>query len=187
MNLPDWKSVENKLYSESITAINSFTAEYPEEEVCYFAFDSDPVYGYVLICFDTTENSVSEARRQAQRSIEIMREYLASAWNWQTTKSMLISSQVLPFTNNTGDFQYQGYAEVKFPEWEKLAESEKYPQGDFEGADDYLEANVSVVFWRVIDRLIEEGKFSMLRMSSPFYVGYGFHDDDQIILRILNW
>ena len=187
MTLPDWNEVEEKLYAESVAAIEAFAAQHPVEEVCYFAYDTDPQYGYILICFDTSENSVSEAKRSAERSIKLVEECFRHGWDWQMAKATMISAAELPFTNNSADFKYHGFWEVEFEGWEELAESEDYPVGDFEGADDYLEGNVALIFWKVFDRLIREGLFSGLRMASPFYVGYGFHDEDQVILRILNW
>ncbi|BFH63209.1 hypothetical protein PAJ34TS1_38010 [Paenibacillus azoreducens] len=50
-----------------------------------------------------------------------------------------------------------------------------------------LEGNLSIVFWKVIDRLIREGRFSGLNMASPFFTGYTFHDKAPILLRIINW
>lgn len=187
MKPPDWNEVERILYGESVAAIKRFSVEHTDEEVCYFAFDSEPYYGYVLICFDTTENSITEAKLSAERSLKSVREFIQSYCDWQRAKSVMISASKLPFTNNTGDFKYQGYAEVNFGDWQDFADSEEYPVGNFELASDYLEGNLVIVFWKVIDRLIGEGHFSGLRMASPFYAGYGFHDEDQILLRILNW
>ncbi len=187
MNAPNWNDVEIKLYEESLAAINNFSAEHPDEEVCYFAFDSEPYYGYVLICFDTSDNSISEAKLSAQRSLRRVTEFIQTDCDWQMAKSTMNSANELPFTNNTGDFKYQGYSEVNFEGWQEFAGSEDYPAGDFEGADDYLEGNMAIIFWKVIDRLIKEGRFSFPRMASPFFAGYGFHDEDQVLLRMLNW
>ena len=165
----------------------NFSAEHLDEEICYFAFDSEPYYGYILICFDTTENSIFEAKLSAQRSMDHAEEFIQKDYDWQMAKSAMISANALPFTNNTGDFKYQGYAEVNFEGWQEFADSAAYPGGDFDEADDYLEGNMAIIFWKVIDRLIREGHFSALRMASPFYAGYGFHDEDQVLLRILNW
>lgn len=51
----------------------------------------------------------------------------------------------------------------------------------------YLEGSTRLVFWKVLERLIDSGLFSHLHLSSPFRVGYQFHDQELIVLRILNW
>ncbi|PUA36615.1 hypothetical protein C8Z91_24860 [Paenibacillus elgii] len=186
MNEPDWKEVEERLFQESVSAIKQFSAEHANEEICYFAFDSEPYYGYVLLCFDTTENSVIEAKRSAERALDFTAQSIEKGMNWQMANSYMTGANLLPFTNNTGDFKYQGYTQVDFQGWQEFADSDAYPKGYSEDQD-YLEGNLSIVFWKVIDRLIRENHFSVLKMASPFFVGYGFHDKDQVLLRIINW
>lgn len=186
MKEPDWKEVEERLYQESVSAIKQFSVEHANEEICYFAFDSEPNYGYVLICFDTTENSAREAKRSAERALTFTRQYMERGFQWQMAKSIMTGANLLPFTNNTGDFAYQGYTQVDFEGWQEFAESDDYPKG-YSEEHDYLEDNLAIVFWKVIDRLIQEEQFSVLKMSSPFFAGYGFHDQDQVLLRIINW
>jgi hypothetical protein len=187
MHQPDWNEIETLIYKESVAAIDKFIKEHASDEVCYFAYDSDPYNEYVLIAIDTSDNSFVKAKRYSQTSVERVKHFLQHGWDWQMANSMMISASALPFTNNTGDFKYRDFANIRFEGWQEYADSDIYPQGEFEDADDYLEGNMAIIFWRVIDRLIQENQFSKFRMSSPFYVGYGFHDEDQILLRILNW
>lgn len=90
------------------------------------------------------------------------------------------------FNTDSGGFAYQEYATMEFPQWRKLAESSDYPKGD-EYDDDYLEGNVRLLLWKVIERLIKENCFQVLKLASPFMTRYGFHDEEGRILRILNW
>ncbi len=106
--------------------------------------------------------------------------------DWLFYKSAMISASILPFSNNTGDFKYSIFSKIIFEGWEEYSESDEYPQDEISG-DDYLEAHLSVVFWKVFDKLIEENQFQKLKMASPFYLGFSFHDEDQLILRIINW
>ena len=53
--------------------------------------------------------------------------------------------------------------------------------------DDYLESNARLVLWRVTERLVEDDAFAVLKMASPFMIGYGIHDQEETILRFLNW
>lgn len=118
--------------------------------------------------------------------IEPMKVHIEKGIKWQMAKSIMTGANLLPVTNNTGDFTYQGYTQVDFDGWQEFADSDVYPKG-YSEEDDYLEGNLSIVFWIVIDRLIQEKHFSVLKMASPFLAGYGFHDEDQILLRIINW
>lgn len=182
---PDWNKIEERLFKESGKAIDAFEKEHSDKQVCYFSFDSEPAYGYVLICFDTTDNSLRQARENEQQAVQRRKETLNDEWAWKWAKYQLSSPQILPFNNNAGDFMFQGFRKLEFPEWQAFRGSKDYPQCK-EGEGDYLEGRVTICFWNVIERLIEEGKLQSLPMSSPFYLGYGFHDEDQVVLRILN-
>lgn len=67
----DWDEFLEKLKSETIQAIDKFASEYPEEEVCYFAYDTEPCYGYVLTCFNTSQVSI--------KHVNELRNYVAAA------------------------------------------------------------------------------------------------------------
>jgi hypothetical protein len=41
--------------------------------------------------------------------------------------------------------------------------------------------------WRVAERLVSEDAFAPLLLASPFMVGYSVHDQEEAILRLLNW
>src|SRR6185369_4049867 len=70
--------------------------------------------------------------------------------------------------------------------WRDLAESRDYPHGA-EHEDDYLASNARLVMWRVAERLVSEDAFAPLSLASPFMVGYSVHDEEEAILRLLNW
>ena len=88
-------------------------------------------------------------------------------------------------------FKYEAYSVVDLPEWRAYFESDEFREvvatEDGSRKPDPFEGNVIVVFWNVIERLINEELFSKLSMSSPFRVGFQFHDAHLIVLRILNW
>ena len=186
MRRPNWEKVEQTLFKKSKQAILRFAREHPEEECCYFAFDTDPKYGYILLCFDTRENSLRQAKEAERWAIDRRKEGLRHDWAWTWAGHQLQYPPLLPFGADSGGFKYIGYAEVDFPGWVAFAGSRNYPQGE-EHHDDYLEGNMRIVMWKVAERLIEDGVFGRLRLSSPFFVGYGIHDQEQSILRILNW
>ena len=81
---------------------------------------------------------------------------------------------------------FQFFREIKFPEWREYAESPEYPQQQ-ENENDYLEGNFRILVWRVVEELVENGTFNCLKSSKPFLISYGLHDQEQRIIRILNW
>jgi hypothetical protein len=70
---------------------------------------------------------------------------------------------LLPFCKNTGDFAFQGFTQIQFPEWQEFAESPSYPQPKDED-DDYLINRAARLFCRATDRLVEERAFEQLRL-----------------------
>jgi hypothetical protein len=182
----DWGACEDKLHKASVAAIKRLARNQSDQSICFFAFDSEPRYGYVLIAFDTLENNIRSAKSSEQFAIEGRLKMLSGADAWQTAKYFLSSPVLMPFNTNPGDFAFQGYSKVKFPEWQELAEKGGYPVGE-DWHDDYLESSARLVFWRVAERLVAEQAFRDLRISSPFMIGYAIHDQGEVILRLLNW
>src|SRR5262249_48743996 len=113
-------------------------------------------------------------------------EALCGELNWTGAKYQLTSPALAPFNTNSGVFEYVEYSGVEFPAWARLAETGKYPTGA-EHEDDYLESNARLVMWRVAERLVAEDAFAVLKTASPFLVGYGIHDQEEVILRLLYW
>jgi hypothetical protein len=50
----DWEVAEERLHEASVAAIKKFAGEHSDELVCFFAFDSEPRYGYVMYCLPST-------------------------------------------------------------------------------------------------------------------------------------
>jgi hypothetical protein len=192
-NLPDFASNERHLIDESIRAIREFVEQHPNELFNYFAFDCNADYGEILLCLDTLDNSIAESKKHETYLSERRREELAYdnkhtlRWAIDSLENP-VTGPVLPFNNNSGNFRYQGFAEVSFlDEWQDFVLDDDYP-GQFEDSKaDYLESYASVMFYRVIDALVEKDAFDGLRKSSPFLVGFDFHDGPQLIVRIINW
>jgi hypothetical protein len=185
MDEAQWDVFLQRLLDASRAAIRRFAAEHPAGELCYFAFDSEPRYGYVLTCFNTSRANLQHVREWHDKRVAYRKELLSqSVWRDHAYYQVKANS-VSPFCNNTGDFAYQDFAEVKFPEWQAFAESNDYPEASNDN-DDYLQNRVALIFARALDTLAEEGSFSGLRLSSPTMLGFGFHDQDQLIVRMLN-
>jgi hypothetical protein len=182
----DWNQAENLLMAETTKALQDFAEEYPGTKCCYFAFDSEPRYGDVLLCFDTTSNSQQSAQRRQQSAIDRRLKMLTGERAWEHASYFLKHPVLVPFGDDTGNFAFIGYREVSFPEWKQFADSTKYPSAK-KNADDYLDGNFRILVWKVIERLVLERAFDCLSMSSPFMIGYGIHDQEMSIVRMLNW
>src|SRR5689334_20736969 len=112
MTSPDWKAAELRLVEESIRAIQAFAAEHCDVESCYFAFDSEPRYGYVLLCFDTTANSLRSAKSMESFAIERRQQMLSKGDSWQHAGHFLTTPVLSPFGGDTGDFAFIGDRKV---------------------------------------------------------------------------
>lgn len=185
MQESDWDLFLERLVEQTKAAVERFAAKHPNEEVCYFAYDSEPRYGYVLICLNTTRASLEFAHKQQDYHTQYRRELLGDPVWFDNAYYQAKAHALLPFCNNTGDFAYQGFAEIKFPEWQDYAESAEYPESDDED-DDYLINRAARLFCRATDQLVDQRTFERLQLAKPTLIGFGFHDHDQYVLRMLN-
>ncbi len=181
----EWDRFLEKLLIETNQAIDKFALEHPNEEVCYFAYDTEPCYGYVLTCFNTTESSIKHVSEWHKRNIKYCGELLDDDVWRNSAYYQVKANSVLPYCDNTGDFEYQGFTEINFPEWEKYANSENYPEPPSH-EDDYLESRVALIFWKALQKLSDDGAFTKLNMATPTLLGFGYHDDDPVVVRMLN-
>lgn len=181
-----WDASDRRLYAASVAAIKQFVNEHPAQELCAFFFDcDDPQYGKVHISLDTRSNNIRSVKELERFAIESRRRNLQSK-RWQYAKYNLSTPVLSLFNTNSGGFAYQLYATVEFPEWIEMAKKGDYPKAG-EHDDDYLESNARLVMWRVSEQLVDEDAFGPLRLASPFVIGYGVHDQETAILRLLNW
>jgi hypothetical protein len=51
---------------------------------------------------------------------------------------------------------------------------------------DVLENRVALILARTLDALVEEQAFNPLRLANPTLLGFGFHDHDQCVVRLLH-
>jgi hypothetical protein len=183
----DWETSDRKLYKASGAAIRRFTHGHPGHSLRCFFFDCDePRYGRVSISLDTPENNIRAVKELEKYAVERRSSNLRGKITWEWAKYQLCTPLLSPFNTNSGDFEFPEYAEVEFPAWAKLAEKGDYPKGA-EHEDDYLESNARLVMWRVAEQLIAENAFAPLALASPFLLGYSVHDQEEVILRMLNW
>lgn len=183
----NWKLSDRELYKASVASIKRFSRENPRKSVCCFFFACDePRYGHISINLDSFTNNIRAAKQLEKFAVERRAKNLQGKLTWRWAQHQLSSPSLSVFNTNSGDFEFQAYANVKFPAWITLAETGKYPKG-MEHEDDYLESNARLVMWRVTEQLVSTNAFASLAMASPFLLGYSIHDQEEVILRILNW
>jgi hypothetical protein len=185
MQESDWDLYLKRLVDETKSAIQQFAAQHGGEEVCYFAYDSEPRYGYVLTCFNTSSASLEFIRKQRDYHTQYRRQLLEKPVWFDSAYYQARVNSVLPFCNNTGDFAFQGFTQIQFPEWQEFADSPDYPEAKDDDKD-YLTNRVARLFCRATDQLVEERAFEQLRLARPVLIGFGFHDHDQYVLHMLN-
>lgn len=185
----DWAPTEDVLFASSEAAIRRFAQEHPDELFSAFAFSIDWDYAAVALILDTLGNSLREARLSEERHVEYRNDLYGREDGWRYARY-----SVEHFTNRTLDWNARGpfkYEEVPValittPAWvawfNRFVEEELPETGGTE-----FEGRVILSLWRVTERLVKSRAFGKLRLSSPFRIAFAFHDDDLIVLRILNW
>jgi hypothetical protein len=182
-----WDASDRKLHKGTTAAIKRFAREHPDAEVCCFFFDCDePRYGHLSISLDTLENNVRTVKELERFAVENRKKNLGGKSTWKGAKYHIGTPVLSPFNTNSGDFEFTEYDGVMFPAWVKLAEKGNYPKGAADD-DDYLESNARLVMWQVAEQLVAEDAFAKLKRASPFLLGYSLHDQEEAILRLLNW
>jgi hypothetical protein len=182
----DWDRDLERLVAETRRALTRFAGEFPDASVCAVFFDADPLYGYVIIALDTAANSLRSCRELEQWAVEGRQRMLPGPDAWRNAKYFLTSPAVSLVQTNSGDFEHSQYAEIQFPDWRRLNESGNVPEGA-ENEDHWLAGHVRLLLWRAAERLIATGAFDVLNPAAPCVVGYGLHDEEEAILRVLRW
>ena len=185
MKETDWDLYLKRLVNETKTAIQQFSAQHASEEICYFAYDSEPCYGYVLTCFNTSRASREFIRKQQEYHTQYRRELMTKPTWFDNAYYQVKTNALLPYCNNTGDFAFPSFSQIQFPEGQKFAENPKYPEAE-DNDDDYLINRAARLFSRAIDQLVDERAFEELKLARPTLIGFGFHDGDQHVLHVLN-
>jgi hypothetical protein len=180
---PDWNADTDRLVLESEAAIGRFAREHAAEAVCFFAFDSEPRYGYVIIAIDTLENSLALAQEAEELAVKQRRRVLSGPHGWRVATDAMSSPRLGVFTTNPGDFKYPRYAEVRFPGWQLAAETGS-GGAHVEG---YLDGNARLVLWNASEQLVERDAFRPLNLATPFMIGYAIRGEEESVLRILKW
>ena len=199
----DWNVIENDLY---IAVVNSITIlKNSNEEFSCLAFDSDPTYGYSLICFNTksssdkflktsdennynyinsslTENDdIPEWLKKANLGIKINDQPDLPIWRKSFYLDRLNSFQ--PYCNNVGDFSH---IEVEKCENNSLANYFTNIKDNENEHSNYLHDYFKIIAWNTTNKIVKSNILNQLNISRPFIIGLQFHDDEFIVLRAIN-
>ena len=108
VNEKDWILCLEKLITETKQSIDKFSAEHKDEEISYINYDTDPIYGYVLISYNTLEYSKEYARTQHDYRVSYIREWIEkSSWQKSALENIKRKS-ISPHCDSSGDFKYMG-------------------------------------------------------------------------------
>jgi hypothetical protein len=174
-----WDQAEEVLFEQSQSIIRQFSLEHPDEWFSLFAYSVDSEYAGVALNFDTPVNSLHRAKRHQRDRVKYLNELFASQDGWKNARYHVANptNQIDDF--NRGSWRYELVQFVPLPACEEYFNScEEAPE---------LEGRIIVSLWRVIDLLIEARAFDGLRRMPPFRLGFAFHDDNFVVLRILDW
>ena len=181
---PDWQSAEMRLYDACRDALASFSRENGSDVVSFFAFDTEPSAGQVILAFDTRENEVVQAKQTHDDAIAVQRLKGEAPGGFHTAKYYATRTPLTLHSSNTGDFAHAQYRSVAFPDWAECARADDYPEPE-PGQGDYLEGHVIVMFRRVFDRLLRDDAFALLLRAVPFRLGFNFHDGELVVMHLV--
>ncbi|QDV25853.1 hypothetical protein [Aureliella helgolandensis] len=182
------KQAEEKLYKAAIRAIKAFCKEEPTTEVRCFFLDSDDVaYGRVGISIDSVSNNSDVCLDSFKSTKKSRRATCKGKRAWELAKHGLNCPSLEIYNTDSGDFDFGEFAEVDLSEWRKIAKKNGVEKSDEDGDDSYIEGNARISMWRTIERLVKERAFDSMKTSSPFFVGFSFHDDGPTTVDILKW
>src|SRR5579883_1969806 len=187
MHSLDWQTIEQAVYDKAKEVIEGFAEEHPDKPCSFFACFADPFSGTFTFCFDTPENAAYEAMKHELmilRRRQAAYERLGRADAWRHARSS-VNLPLRSYPHTCSFFQYASYGKLEF-NWLEIADRHAYPQRG-EGEDNYLEGQTRWMLCRVMDRLVADRVFEHLAMTSPFRLGYEFHEEGLTVLRLLNW
>ena len=187
---PDWSQGEELLFERCLAALKRFGREHPDEAVSLFAYTVDTVFSGVGLNFDTPTSSLTEAKEHQRYEIEHRNHIFASDTGWKdAANSVSEPCRQIDDFNRRGAWRYEQFEFVPVPAWEDffngMCGSDDDEGSDLQGRE--LEGRVIATLWRVTDRLVRAQAFDGLRRVPPFRIVFGFHDDEIVVLRILDW
>lgn len=185
-NLPVWPEIEETLFNVGKIAIMRFAKEHPQELCSFFAYAWMVIDGDFSICFDTSSNALRAAKANEHEAMERRERMLGGTQAWRNARYFLTNPHIVDYTSDIDLFAYPLYEHVQIDSWNAFATNEALPKNRSK-EDTYLEGNVQLIIWKVFERLIKEELFNFLSLASPFRLGYQFHDQELVVLRILNW
>lgn len=184
-NEPNWQEAEDALFAACGEAIERLQREQPDATVSFFAFDSEPSAGYALISIDTPENEQKNAIKEQEYEVALRLKKFSGEKAWESTEYYIQQRQPKTHSHSTGAMEFAQWESVELESWEEFLQ--EIEEEELFQRHDYLMGHARLIFWRVFERLIVENAFASLKLASPFRLGYNFHDESLVVVRILNW
>lgn len=128
MQLPNWKDVEEILFTRGKAAILQFAAEHPDEICSFFAYAWMPPAGDFSICFDRWNNAIRAAKEYEQYIITQRNKMLGQDWSWRSAHYFSTADRIVEYAPAIDLFAYSLYMDVWFDGWVEFLESDQYPQ-----------------------------------------------------------
>jgi hypothetical protein len=180
MKMFDIKADMQQLLQESAVAIQEFAAVHPET-ISFLAYGVNYYEGWISLNLDTATNSVKQARRRVSRIRLTHQDLLQRSDNWRDARYYLNRDRMSGVCMEIGDFQHYLSREWRFEHWADYFAD--LPEQE-DGSGHFL-----ILFLEVIRGLTKRKAFQNLTVSSPFFLGVQFIDDDlgMVIMDILNW
>ena len=180
---PDWDAAEALLIEDGHRAIENFSATHASELCSTFAFGVDYSFGDVMICFDTSDNSLLHAKRHEARTLKAWDAMLGTEKSWENAQYYIQRDRLCSSNPHTADFKYPNFGRLHFPDWEGYFGNDQLP----EYPDPF--GHIIVLMQKAVSKLVAARSFDQLVVSSPFRVGVEFPREDLglVIMKFLNW
>ena len=156
----NWSVVEEKLYTASTAALDSFLREHPAERFYGFIFDVNADYGEVLLCLNTE----------------------AALHQWATSHYPSWSSPEVDrkLRWNAGDWEYQGFNNEtpSSAQWEQTWSEVQESIASASLDDDDISERFLESVCRVLLRLERSQEFLRINREPHFRTLVSDHDED---------
>lgn len=186
MESVDWLLLEESLFQQSKRAIDRFAVEHSKESCSFLAYAWIGEGEEISLCIDISDSAIRSAQENEQEILTQRLILLRLREAWKVARHFLNEPKVNEYAPGVDLFKYGPYVDIRLEHWDEVINQQPYP-AHRQTEDDYLSGNIRILIWKCIERLITENVLDVLQLASPFHLGYQFHDEEIIVLRILNW
>lgn len=175
---PDWQLSEEVLFQFCADSIERFVQEQENRLCSALCLEAEPTEGYVWISFETPEHDCEEAEAIQEHIQGHRAQHLQGPEAWKQVTQYLQTESVPLYTPGPEDYAFALYSELDLDRWSDFANIGL-------ASEAYLNARAVLVFWQVLERLIERQELQELNLAYPFRLGYCIHGQNYVNLRVL--